>query len=468
MACPVVQYNGYEFPNVMGPYNFTYDSSHLKFSCNFLIKGTSASDLITKETTMLTATKEVKKTFYLSFNGKEEFSLSHLTTGGTGFNARAVVTKVANEALSLPLARQFSLSVDMDLPYTQDSGKIRADMSVSYSPSMQATANFSMVYSANTTQNALTVYQADTWVATMITAVFSGITMEKTASSWTQDQNQKTITARETYTQVMFNPSTDATVNTKVVNASLNFSLSYVSQTNAIITSADKKENLPMLELALSFQCFFDKNAVSSPNDMANIWKTNLRGRLLSQATDILKISGYSSYTNPVFFIKDERVQVNPSAYSLSANISVGCRASGTHIFSLEESIQITIDEGLVYVKLWDGRPNTFAIHTTGAVTTLNRSVRMSQLVTEPTIPALPQDYLLTSGKWLRLRNTLRKRGQYYGFSYVGSGSDNGRAEKVPIYTVDVSESYLCVDTAQSVFSIIGSVSTQTNTGYGG
>lgn len=324
MAYPVVKYNNYEFPRVHGPYSFTHTATEFKFSCSFLLTGATSSDLITNEATMLAAVKVIKAPFYLSFNAKKEFELTHETTGGTGFNTQATVTKTSNKELSTPLSREYSLSVSMGLPYTQDNGRITANVSIAYSPSTQATASFSMTYSASTTNNALAVYQADNWVTTMLAAIFTnGEVMEKVSSSWQQDHNQKSITAREIYKQVLFPASTDSTIESKIVNASLNFSVAYIAETNALISSADQKENLPMLELNLGYQCTFDKSKTTSPNDMAEIWRTNLRGRLLSQASSILKLSGYSAYTSPTLFIKEENVVPNPSAYSLTASMKV-------------------------------------------------------------------------------------------------------------------------------------------------
>lgn len=469
MAYPVVKYNSYEFPRVHGPYSFTHTATEFKFSCSFLLVGSTSSALITEEATMLAAVKVIKAPFYLSFNDKKEFELTHEVTGGTGFNTQATVTKTTNKELSTPLSREYSLSVSMGLPYTQDNGRITANVSIAYSPSTQATASFSMTYSASTTNNALTVYKADTWVTTMLTAIFTGgEVMEKISSSWTQDHNQKSITAREIYKQVMFPASTDSSIESKIVNASLNFSVAYMAEVNALISSADQKENLPMLELNLGYQCTFDKSKLTSPNDMTSIWRTNLRGRLLSQASSILTLSGYSAYTSPTFFIKNENVSANPSAYSLTASMTVGCRSSGTHIFALNESIQITRDEGIVYDKLWDGEPNTFVVYTTGRVMTLNRSVQMAQFMVSPTVPEMPKNYLLASGSWIRLRNSEHESMQSYGFKYSGAGSDNGSAEKVPLYKKNVSENYICIDTAKSVNTVIGSVGSKTNTSMGG
>lgn len=99
---------------------------------------------------------------------------------------------------------------------------------------------------------------------------------------------------------------------------------------------------------------------------------------------------------------------------------------------------------------------------------TLNRSVQMAQFMSRPIIPEMPKNYLLASGSWVRLRNSEHESMQFYGFKYSGAGSDNGSAEKVPLYKKNVSENYICIDTAKSVNTIIGSVGSKTNTSMGG
>lgn len=469
MGCPVVTYNGYTLPNVYGPYSFSQTPTDLQFSCNFLIKGSSSAALISDESTMVAALKTVKGAFAVSFNSATEYNLSHGVTNGTGFNARATAIKIADANLSLATCRAYKFSINLELPYTQDNGRIKADMSISYLPSRQAVVDFTILYSASSTQNALTVYAADTWPTTTIAALFTGGEIfELVSESRSQDQNQKRATVHLKYKQVLFPVSLDATIENKVVDAILNYSLNFVTAVNSMITSAG--ENLPLLELSLSYQGHFNKTLTASVNDMATAWQTNLRGRLISQATAILKTATYN-YTTPSYYIKNEHVNINPSTYSVSASMKIGCKATGTHVVSLTERLQIITDEGIRYVKLWDGKPNTFAMWSLGSVKMLMRSVSMTQLETQPVIPVLPPNYGLSSGQWIKLKQSPTYEQSFEGVRFSGGGADGGAASKVTIYRVSVSEQYLCVDTANSITTLIGAIGGQTTTpssSYGG
>lgn len=463
MGCPVVKYNDYTFPNVYGPYTFSQTATDFRFGCNFLILAANSSGLIDAEEVLLEKTKEVKKDFFCSFNTADEFDLQHEITGGTGFNARATVTKIASPEYSTETSRAYHLAVEMQLPYVQDNGRIAAKMDVSYTPTRQAVANFTIEYSASVSNNVYAVYKADSWVSTMLSSFFvGGEVMEIVGESISQDQNQKRATITVRYQQVLFPASADSNVDSKIVNASFNYALRHTTQVNAFLTS--EFENLPLLELSLSYVGQFDRTKVSSPNDMSTLWQSNIRGRLLKEATNLLKPSSYG-YSSPTLFVKNERVAVNPSQYTVSASMEIGCKISDSQVVFAQEKISITNDSGLIYLKLWDGKPNTYALGTRGATTVLQRSAVVAQIGSPRMIPAMPKTYGGIVGEWTRIRSVLGEEKKWDGVNVTISGSDSASAKKIPIFFTSVSETYLLVDSANSINTVIGQIGGQTTTG---
>jgi hypothetical protein len=417
--------------------------------------------MISEESYMLAAVKEVKKAFTATFSSSAEFSFTHLTTGGSGYNARATVTKLEDPSKSTATSRCYSLKIDLELPYTQDNGRIKAEMTVSHNAANQASARFTMLYSASTSANAYAVYQADTWVASMITALFPTFTMEKISENYTQDQNLKRLMVVVVYNQVLYAASLASGVDAKIVNARLVYGLEYVPVVNNLITSASAEQTTHLM-LTLSYFCVFDRALVTTADGITDIWQKNLRGRLIGQATTVLKPTVYK-HTAPGYYIKSERVQVNPSDYSLNASLIVGCRLAGVHIISLQEGIQIVEDNGIQFSKLWDGQEGTYFMYSLGKTRELHRIVQISQLGEQPKIPELPKNFGVDSGEWVLVRKTTPYSKSTEGIEYTGTG-DSATAIKTPIFHVRTSEVYRFVANAGSVNTVIGQLTGQGST----
>ncbi len=440
MTCPTIIYNGYTLPNVFGPYSLVQTPTDLSFSCLFLLQESSSASLIAAEKTMLEKMLEVKKSFSASFNSTSEFSLSHGTTTGTGFNARVNVTKVAHPELSTELTRVFSFNIKLELPYTQDNGRIKASMSINYLPTRQAIVNFEALYSASTTQNALDVASADTWAETTLASLFpGGQIFEIIAENQTQDQNKKRAVVKKTYKQVLYPPSTDATTLTKVVDAKLSFNLIHTPKNGQMLTSEARGKDL--IKISLNYEGLLDHTKIASVDDIANVWQVYLRPRLLSQATTVLKTSTYG-FSNLIFFVENENYHVNPSNYTLTANLTLGTKLEDAHILYLNEDLNIITDEGINYIKLWDGKPFTYHLWSLGATLMLIRNVTKVGIDKKPELENLTKNFGLASGVWIRLKKTEGHTKKYAGYKYTGIAN----AKEIIFYEQTWNEIYLCVD----------------------
>jgi hypothetical protein len=201
---------------------------------------------------------------------------------------------------------------------------------------------------------------------------------------------------------------------------------------------------------------------VTTPESMTDIWQKNLRGRLIGQATTILKPSTYK-YTTPSYYIKSEKVHINPSDYTLNASLLVGCRVPGVHIISLNEGIQTVEDSGVRFTKLWDGQEGTYFMYSLGKTRELHRVVQLSQIGEQPKVPEFPKTFGLDSGEWVLIRRTTPINKTTEGIDYTGVG-DTATAVKVTIYHVRCTEVYKFVDKANSVNTIIGQLTGQAET----
>lgn len=462
MICPVIKYNGYTFPNVYGPYTFSYTPTDFVFSCNFLIQKATSGSVITEEEQMLAAVKEVKKALSISFNGSSAQDLQHDTTG---FNARVTVSKIKDVGLSTATSRAYSLSCAVELPYTQDAGKIQANMVIKYESTRRATAIFTMLYSADATpmSKASTVYAADTWDATMLGTFLTGRVMEKISEDISQDQNAKRCTVTKVYREVIYSESTNLSAKLDLVNAEYNYSYTYIPVKGVFIACSNKDVPKSILVLTLNFSGMVDKDRVSSTK-LSTLYTSYIRQTMLNKAVSILEISNYQDYRNPSFFIMSEKTSINPSDSMIYASIELGCRTSETvHITKVSESTTTMVDNGLNYVKLWDGQEGTYYMYSLGATRLLIRNVLISQVDEVPKLPEMADNWGIgdKTGKWVLLRSN-------EVYSAESKGVKDSFTNEYKIYTKAYTETYLYVDTARSIRALLGTASTSSTGGSSG
>lgn len=448
MLSPTIVYNSYTLPNVTGPYTFNQTATDFTFSCRFLLTAATSSGLTSAEKTMLAAMDEVKRTFTASF-GSSEFSFIHDTTGGTGYNARVTVTKIGSPNLSTATSRDYSFTIALQLPYTQDSGRIAANMDISYTPARQVIAAFSGLYSANTTTNALEVATVDTWAATTLTAMFSGRVFEIVGEKYHQDHNLKRVTVHKVYKEVITPPTSTANLN-KVVDGELNFGLTFTTSSGAMLT-ADTVEN-QLCTLNLSYRGYFDKEVVTDQKTMAGYWQTDIRVRLLVLASDYLKTTTYG-YSDSLYIIERENVLLNPNNYTIQANMSITCKTRRNYLAAVAESITTYKDSGLKYIKLWDGQPNTYHMWSLGEVTVMTRRVGKLGIDFVPTLEKLPPGFGLEdkTAAWILL-NTLEMSSKRRSGQEVKTTG----AKQYNLHEKTWVETYLCTNKASETTVILG------------
>lgn len=465
MICPVIKYNGYTFPNVYGPYTFSYTPTDFIFSCNFLIQKATSGSVITEEEQMLAAVKEVKKALSISFNGSSAQNLQHDTTG---FNARVTVSKIKDVGLSTATSRAYSLSCTVELPYTQDAGKIQANMVIKYDSTRRATAIFTMLYSADatSTSKASTVYAADTWDATMLGTFLTDRVMEKVSEDISQDQNAKRCTVTKVYREVIYPESTISSANLDLVNAEYTYSYTYIPVKGVFIACSNNDVPKSILVLTLNFSGMVDKDRVSSTG-LATLYTTHIRQTMISKATEILEVSNYQDYINPSFFIMSEKTNINPSDSMIYASIELGCRTSeNVHITKVSETMTTMLDNGLNYVKLWDGQEGTYYMYSLGATRLLIRNVLISQVEEVPKLPPMTEKWGIgdKTGDWVLLKSN-----EIY--SAESKGAKDSFTYEYKIYTKAYTETYLYINKANSISALIGKASnssTGNNSGSGG
>lgn len=448
MLSPTIVYNSYTLPNVMGPYTFNQTATDFTFSCRFLLTATTSSGLLSEEATMLAAMDEVKRTFTATF-GSSEFSFTHEPTGGTGYNARVTITKIGSPNLSTATSRDYSFTIALQLPYTQDSGRIAANMDISYTPARQVVATFSGLYSANTTTNALGVATSDTWAVTTLSTAFSGRVFELVGEKYHQDHNLKRVTVHKVYKEVITPPTSSANLD-KVVDGELNFNLIFSTPTGAMLTAETVANQLCTLNL--SYRGYFDKGVVTDQKMMAEYWQTDIRVRLLALASNYLKTSTYG-YPDSLYIIEQEAILINPNDYTIQANMSVTCKARRNYLAAVAESITIYKDSGLRYIKLWDGQPNTFHMWSLGEVTIMNRRVGKLGIDFVPILEKLSTGFGKGSnpGSWVLL-NTVEVSAKQITGQDVGSTG----AKTYNLYEKTWVETYLYANKAEETTVILG------------
>lgn len=436
---PRITYNGYEFPDVYGVYNFTKTPTNLSISFRFLLKESSSSSLMREEKRMLEATKLRRAKATVDFGGADEFTLLHTSNG---FNATCTIDKITNENLATETSRPFNCLLELELPYEQDGGRIKASWVAEYDIVDRCTLSFNVFYSASMELSSLEVAQRDTikWVTEIMKAFFPDIVFERVSELFDNDQNLKRSSYTSIYREVFYE-SADPSTNIMFNDVNASFQIETSNTRPCMVTG--NQASMQTIHVNVSITAKILNASIDAVDKYFSVY----RSQLLSDIDVILKPSYVDTIGLKV--IQQSNHSYNPATGNFNAFMRLLLLTTSESYITINEHIETSKDFGRKYKKLWDGKPNTWHISHTGSTGTLTRILSFSYEPTKakPT-PVFPSKFMIEnqSEEWIQL-DTSEKT----SIVLWGTG-------KVPITIKTVIERYLLMDTSQSINTFIETI----------
>lgn len=440
----VVRYNGYTLPNVHEKFGYHENEVEISFNCMFLVKSSTAGGLVGACQTAEEKLTEKCKDFTLSFGGTSELSFSH--TGNTGFSAHANLTKLQDE-LCTETSRNYGFAITIQLPFTQSGYNARreASFSVSYLPTRQRLVTFNELYTSTPSAEAYANYISDgkTWAGTILSAL--GGNYELINESFQEEQEQKIINANLVYKEILTNQSTSGINDTSIVDPQINYGCSIEQQAGkGIITGV---QATPIVRITINYSTGLDKTIVGT--DLNTAYVTRVKPYMLSQVFATLGLGSYKTAGSSNFVVESETKNIDPTNYHISGHLTI-LAFKPTQIIQYSESITQVSNPNIIFKKLWNGEDDTYNMWSMGKTRTIQRTVVIAQLGSEPAPPqALTNERCPDGCKWVQCFPTSTQgRLDIWGY---GSEATASTLRSTYVYFFTFVEQYLAVRNATAV-----------------
>jgi len=443
-----VVYNDYNIPNVFGKIKYTEDYISVLYVINFLLIANSASALITLYNTAVAKLTERNKSFKLNFGTtpSEEVSYSH--TENTGFLSEGTVLKI-NSELSTETTRHCVFSCLIKLPFDQSTYNFRQNASFEffYLPTKQKLCNFKVTYTAGGSNSAYDNYllYAKTW-ATGILARFAS-TFEIIKENISEEQEEKILNASITYKEIISNQAGIALRDDpKLVDIKILYKLNLPQETGYPVSSNIGNNVNPSGSVILFFNCPINKELLND-NQISSYYHGTIRPYLISKQYEYLNLTHYNTLDGNKPYVVSEDYSLDNHSAILSGKVVFSVPSNG-RVAVFNEVYTTHEDKRLVYLKLWDGKDDTYSIWTTGRSLIIERVItigKLEQRTIEPT--QLQGSYLLLKRS---VSDVIKKFNHYTGTAPINPYLYITTIKEVYLYNIQtkLEPSYTVVETS--------------------
>lgn len=287
---PVVVYNGFTVPNPIGKFFFTHDYNSMTFRTNFLVKGTSAANLVSLCNTVESNLREPYENLTVSFGGEPEYSFNH--DSNTGLLTQPKVTKIQND-VSLEISRMYSFEFSCQLPADKSGFDFRRDASFTITTGIDSrkTVTFNFTYTASPAPSlASSRDNFDSFAVGFANTILADIggTFYQTEISSDTEHEEKITTGRLVYKEILNTivPTYNSTVipntygpfffsqNYEKMNFRCNFLIIGVSSLDLISKAAaiEAACREPWSDFTVSFDANTEYTFNQSDNTGLNTW----------------------------------------------------------------------------------------------------------------------------------------------------------------------------------------------------
>ena len=424
-----VTYNSETLPNVYGEIYFANDYTSGTFRCNFLVKGTSAANLVSLCNNLEEKLREPYQDATIVFGGTTEYQLRH--SQNEALNTMPSVS-IIQSPLQTETSRAYSFELRFEMPADLSGFNFRrfANYTVNENAQKQQTISFSLEYTAGGSDSSSTNFDdhAQTYTDSIVstfTGTFEIIDLKKST-----DQEDKKTTGSITYKEIL-DSELDGTFNSAdILDVTCQYGIQYDQEIG--IDNNSEYEQEPKTNITISYSAKINKKTVSV-SGIESLWRQTIKPWIIKNAKDVLNINSQPNAGSGLIVMSDTQ-SFNPTNYTLTGSLTIFSPSTLGQITFVSEKISQVDSSGIVKRKIWDGEHGTYDLWHMGAETTINRTIVVSKLDEEPT-PPLPLDESIL---------LLESRRKDREVKRIGDGSFEFSSElfTVEIFTISFSETY--------------------------
>lgn len=386
-----VTYNGQSVPNVQQKFIFTESYEEVGFTCQFLVKGTSAANLVSLCKNLEAKFREPYDALTLNFGGTAEYSFSH--SANTCLNPKVSIEKTGS-GVDTETSRMYKFSFRAELP-ADKSGfdfRRRGDFSITTNGSGLKVVSFQLEYTASpgSTKTAIENFDsfAQVYANSVLSSLFSTTPFDLAPIVRSADMNNKICSGSLVYTEI-FEPQTAAAVNSnKLINVQISYS---IDRRQRIGISSSGYIAIPQTYVNVSYSAELVKSQFTTHEEVHDFYRNELKLHIVQRAIVNLNIENVTN-AGSSFIIQDDKFSFNPGKFTCNGTIRFLAPNSLTAIIELEEQIIEDWGSGQILRDLWDGKDFTAVGYHQGASLFVTRITTIVQLGSRPAPPSiLPQ-----------------------------------------------------------------------------
>lgn len=290
-----------------GPYTISRSSAQISVSATFIVTAASHENLAAQCLAIEGDLSKRDQNLVIRL-GSSSMTYTH---GTSILNSRATVSKSGDEMTDRGVSRAYSVTIEGDLPATDQQGLRELRVAVQTAPSGQRTVTMSGTYTGEGGTKASARYAAafDARAQTVLSGLSGGGTFEMIAESVESDRNDHLAQFTRTYVELLANQSSSLD-DEDIADHRISIRLTSEHPGDGI------EEIARMRRAMLSYSC-----SVKKGKDAAQLWRSKIRGRMLSEFR--------SEFSAQTFAVEQEDVEVEPTTNKLTARLGVLFQVQG-------------------------------------------------------------------------------------------------------------------------------------------
>ena len=378
-----VQYGSTVLPNVFGGISTSNSYDRFKFSCDFLIKGSSKLDLVNQYNTITEALREPFLALVVSFDGNTEENLSHSANSYLLSDPGVVIV---DGNLNTATTRHCKFVVNAELPADKSGFGFRRDatFSIAKGKNNRRIVTFSMTYTAGSGNSSLDNYDANAiaFATTILSSIGDSTKFELITDNPVTEHEKKITNGTLIYQEVLDSETSGTFNSSDLVDVDAVYSADFV-QTIGVTSSdafgAPVAAAIPTTNVSITYSAEVNKETVNTDSAFETLYRSTVKPFIVGRAFDILGLGNYEQ-AGSTFIVTNDSMNYSRANSRIAGNLSFLVPQSLTDIIALEESIRTSKETGRMYVKIWDQKDNTYNRWNRGSEEFVFRNIRVSSL----------------------------------------------------------------------------------------
>jgi hypothetical protein len=284
-----------------GPYTISRSNAQITVGATFIVTASSHEGLASQCLQVEGDLSKRDQNLVIRL-GSSTMTYTH---GTSILNSRATVSKSGDEMTDRGFSRAYSVTIEGDLPATDQQGLRDLRVSIQHAASGQRTVTMSGTYTGEGGTKASARYAAafDSRAQTVLSGLSGGGTYELVSESVESDRNDHLAQFSRTYVELLANQSTSLD-DEDIADHRISMQLTSNHPGDGI------EEIARMRRASLTYSC-----SVKKGKEAGQLWRSKIRSRMLSEFR--------SEFSPQVFAVEQEDVEVEPTTNKMTARLVV-------------------------------------------------------------------------------------------------------------------------------------------------